>query len=257
MKIIMGMAEQPSDTPRARGSIRARGTSLQVRVYAGADPETGQPIYLTETHTDPKEAEKARIRLVAAVDASRAPLAKGSFAAAVDKWLDELQDEVDAGEMTAQTLQYYRSLAEDHVIPVLGKIPMPKLDQQLVRAAERLYKSLKVCSLRCGGRMTIEHHASGRANSRILCSPRFSGEVLSWFWNEPEGDKVRMPIRKYPPELKERAVRLCRESPDRPLAQTADQLGINRETLRNWVQQDRRDRGGPSLAAWSSEHFNP
>ena len=32
-------------------------------------------------------------------------------------------------------------------------------------------------------------------------------------------------------------------SPNRPLAQTADQLGINRETLRNWVQQDRRDRG--------------
>ncbi len=52
--------------------------------------------------------------------------------------------------------------------------------------------------------------------------------------------------------MKERAVRLCRESPDRPLAHTADQLGINRETLRNWVQQDRRDRGvtvqGPTSA---------
>ncbi|MFG3343426.1 transposase, partial [Glycomyces sp. NPDC048151] len=84
------------------------------------------------------------------------------------------------------------------------------------------------------------------------CSPRFSGEVLSWFWNEPEGDKVRMPIRKYPPELRERAVRLCLESPDRPLAQTADQLGINRETLRNWVRQAQRDAGvrseGPTTA---------
>lgn len=62
-----------------------------------------------------------------------------------------------------------------------------------------------------------------------------------------------MPIRKYPPELKERAVRLCRESPDRPLAQTADQLGINRETLRNWVQQDRRDRGATTQGPTSAE----
>jgi hypothetical protein len=117
MKIMVGMAEQPSN-PRARGSIRARGASLQVRVYAETDPDTGQPIYLTETHTDPKEAEKARTRLVAAVDANRAPLAKGPLTGAVRKWLDERQDEVDAGEMTAQTLQYYRSLAEDPVIPV-------------------------------------------------------------------------------------------------------------------------------------------
>ncbi|MFG3340653.1 NB-ARC domain-containing protein, partial [Glycomyces sp. NPDC048151] len=40
---------------------------------------------------------------------------------------------------------------------------------------------------------------SHRCQWQDLCSPRFSGEVLSWFWNEPEGDKVRMPIRKYPP----------------------------------------------------------
>lgn len=61
-----------------------------------------------------------------------------------------------------------------------------------------------------------------------------------------------MPIRKYPPELKERAVRLCLESPDRPLSQTADRLGINRETLRNWVRQAQRDAGdrseGPTTA---------
>ncbi|MCD0444236.1 transposase [Glycomyces sp. A-F 0318] len=61
-----------------------------------------------------------------------------------------------------------------------------------------------------------------------------------------------MPIRKYPPELKERAVRLCLESPERPLSQTADQLGINRETLRNWVRQAQRDAGtrseGPTTA---------
>ncbi|MCC3761933.1 hypothetical protein K3N28_02465 [Glycomyces sp. TRM65418] len=87
------MADRPSNDPRARGSIRPRGGSLQVRVYAG----TGTPVCLTETHADLEEAEKARTRLVAAVDASRAPLAEGDFAGAIGRRLESLHDEVDAG----------------------------------------------------------------------------------------------------------------------------------------------------------------
>ena len=48
--------------------------------------------------------------------------------------------------------------------------------------------------------------------------------------------------RKYPQELRERAVRLARES-DRPLAQIAKDLGVHREALRLWVRQDEADRG--------------
>jgi len=48
--------------------------------------------------------------------------------------------------------------------------------------------------------------------------------------------------RKYPQELRERAVRLARES-DRPLAQIAKDLGVHREALRTWVRQDEADRG--------------
>jgi transposase len=47
--------------------------------------------------------------------------------------------------------------------------------------------------------------------------------------------------RKYPDELRDRAVRLVREDDQRgAIARVADRLGINRETLRNWVQADRR-----------------
>ena len=47
--------------------------------------------------------------------------------------------------------------------------------------------------------------------------------------------------RKYPDELRQRAVRLVREDDQRgAIARVADRLGINRETLRNWVQADRR-----------------
>ncbi len=57
--------------------------------------------------------------------------------------------------------------------------------------------------------------------------------------------------RKYSDELRERAVRMVfqiqRESGDRPrsgaIAGVAAKLGINRETLRNWVRQAEVDAG--------------
>ncbi len=48
--------------------------------------------------------------------------------------------------------------------------------------------------------------------------------------------------RKYSQEIRDRAVRLARES-DLPLAQIARDLGVHTEALRNWVRQDEADRG--------------
>lgn len=48
--------------------------------------------------------------------------------------------------------------------------------------------------------------------------------------------------RKYPDELRERAVRLVFES-GRPIAQVARDLGIHREALRLWVRQAEADAG--------------
>jgi transposase len=55
--------------------------------------------------------------------------------------------------------------------------------------------------------------------------------------------------KKYPDELKERAVRLVLEMRERTgqkngtVARVADQLGVNRESLRNWVAQAEVDSG--------------
>jgi transposase len=50
--------------------------------------------------------------------------------------------------------------------------------------------------------------------------------------------------RKYPPELKDRALRLWRSStPRRPIAHVARELGLNPETLRTWIRQAQADRG--------------
>ena len=48
--------------------------------------------------------------------------------------------------------------------------------------------------------------------------------------------------RKYPDELRERAVRLVFES-GRPIAQVARDLGVGSESLRHWVRQAQADAG--------------
>lgn len=54
-----------------------------------------------------------------------------------------------------------------------------------------------------------------------------------------------MRASKYPPEFRERAVRIARES-DRPIASVARDLGMHPETLRVWVRQDEADDGSRS-----------
>ena len=52
------------------------------------------------------------------------------------------------------------------------------------------------------------------------------------------------PPKKYPDDLKARAVRLWRDSqPRRPIAHIARELGVHPEALRNWIRQDEADRG--------------
>jgi transposase len=53
-----------------------------------------------------------------------------------------------------------------------------------------------------------------------------------------------VPPRKYPDELRSRAVRLYRESDPKPvIRRLAEQLGVHPEALRNWIRQDEADRG--------------
>ncbi|MCW3820660.1 transposase, partial [Micromonospora sp. DR5-3] len=70
-----------------------------------------------------------------------------------------------------------------------------------------------------------------------------------------------MVMKHYPAEFKADAVALYRSRPGATIAQVADDLGVNRETLRSWVRADDRRRGaaaGPAAppAAGSVEDEN-
>ena len=47
---------------------------------------------------------------------------------------------------------------------------------------------------------------------------------------------------KYPPDMKDRAVRLVHDS-GRPISHVAKDLNVSAESLRKWVRQDELDRG--------------
>jgi transposase len=58
--------------------------------------------------------------------------------------------------------------------------------------------------------------------------------------------------KKYPDELRERAVRLVFES-QRPIAHVAGDLGVHKEALRLWVRQAEADAGSRNDRLTSAE----
>jgi transposase len=57
-----------------------------------------------------------------------------------------------------------------------------------------------------------------------------------------------MVMKHYPPEFKADAVALYRSRPGVTIAQIAADLGVNAETLRNWIRIDEQHRGGATAA---------
>jgi transposase-like protein len=59
-----------------------------------------------------------------------------------------------------------------------------------------------------------------------------------------KGDQTMAAPRKYPLELRERAVRMYRTTEPRPvIRRMAEDLGVHPEALRGWIRQDQADHG--------------
>jgi transposase len=60
-----------------------------------------------------------------------------------------------------------------------------------------------------------------------------------------------MANKHYPVQFKADAVALYRSRPGATIASIADDLGVNRETLRSWVRVDDQRRAGPAGPQWA------
>src|SRR5688572_5453663 len=122
-----------------RGNIRQRAKGTwTIQVYRGEDSVTGKKRYLSRTvKGTKKEAELALAKLVQAAesgldfDATRLTLE--AFA---DRWLASVQPRV-----RPKTHQRYAELFRIHIVPVIGKIRLDKLQPlHLERVYEEAFK---------------------------------------------------------------------------------------------------------------------
>ena len=151
---------------RQRGEIEMLPSgSLRVKVYAGVDPVTKRRHYLTETispgPTAQRDAEKMRTRFLAQVDEKRNPLTRATMNQLLDRWLDVLDVEVS-------TRQGYVKKIEKHVRPLLGSVPVAKIDAETL---ESFYAVLRRCRDHCNGRRYVEHRKAGDHACTAVCRP--------------------------------------------------------------------------------------
>ncbi|MDG4756407.1 tyrosine-type recombinase/integrase [Micromonospora sp. WMMD710] len=160
------MAASNGRNKRQRGEIETLPSgSLRVKVYAGVDPISGKRHYLTEVipagRTAAKDAEKARTRLLAQVDERRNPRTRATLDQLLDRWLE-------VADIEATTRMGYVSKLNKHVRPVLGKLPVGRLDAETL---ESFYASLRRCRDWCGGKAYVKHRVAGEHTCTAKCRP--------------------------------------------------------------------------------------
>lgn len=151
---------------RKRGEIeRLPSGSLRVRVYAGVDALSGKRNYLIETvPAGPKagaEAEKVRTRLVNQVDEQRNPRTKATVNQLMDRYLELL-------DVEETTLERYEQTIRIHIRPLLGYLPVAKLNGETLDAHQAI---LRRCRAHCDGRPFMEHRVPGPHECTAACRP--------------------------------------------------------------------------------------
>ncbi|WP_169732892.1 tyrosine-type recombinase/integrase [Haloechinothrix halophila] len=154
-------------SPRIRrcGAIERRGKSLRVKVYAGTDPLTGKRLYLRESTTDERVAERILTRLLAQVDEQRNATTRATFRVALAEWLKIV-------EIEKSTRETYETYIRRYIKPALGAEPVAKISARLL---EELYAELRQCRARCDGKPAIEHRVDGPHECREVRHKRPPG----------------------------------------------------------------------------------
>ncbi|GAA1281132.1 site-specific integrase [Saccharothrix xinjiangensis] len=208
-------SDDTTQTRRRRGSVRQRGNSLQVRVFAGVDPVTGKEVYLTgsvkgTSKAAHKQADKLMTKLLAEVDEQRSTATTVTFSHAIDEWLKNI-------ELEDTTRDGYVGYIERTIRPALGTVQLRKMS---ARALESLYSELRRCRTRCGGKPFVEHKTTAKHDCVKLkckphkCRPMASSSVrqihaiisgvlnaaVRWEWIATNPAKVAQKPKQKPPQ---------------------------------------------------------
>jgi hypothetical protein len=151
--------------------------SIRVRVYAGIDPVTNTARYLRETvHPGPdqkREVERVKAEFVAQVRTQRHPRTDATVQQLIDQHLGD-------AKLGFKTRINYRSQAEKHIIPCIGRQKVRAVD---ARVTDSFYSELRRCRDHCNGRPQVQHrttqqHDCGERCRPHVCKPLSESSIL-------------------------------------------------------------------------------
>lgn len=159
------MAKRAGRT-RERGHIRQRGGSYQVLMYAGIDPVTGKEVRLSDSTSDPDEAERILDRMRVEVANRKATRTKATLSYAIDECLR-------GHEVEETTRETYVGYIERTIRPALGKEPVESIG---IKTIEDLIADLRRCSKRCrNGEPAVDHRTAAKHECRVVRHRRRPG----------------------------------------------------------------------------------
>ncbi len=149
---VAGMAGRPRTRSRQRGQVEELPSgALRVKVFAGRDPVSKRRLYLSETvPPGPRQgrlAEETRTRLLNQVDEKRNPRSRATVDQLIDRYLIVLKAD-------PSTRRAYESKIRTHIRPLLGSIPLTRVDVELL---DSFYAELRRCRDHCDGTPSIQH----------------------------------------------------------------------------------------------------
>jgi integrase len=160
----MTRASKPQKRGRGTVDVLPSG-SIRVRVYAGVDPVSGHRLDLTEIippgPTAAKDAEKVRTRFLNQVDEQRSPRTRATVSQLLERHLEMLSVE-------QTTLDSYETFIRNHIRPLLGELPLSRIDGQTL---DSFYKQLRTCRVHCRGKKFIQHRIKGDHRCDERCKP--------------------------------------------------------------------------------------
>jgi integrase len=117
-----------------RGSLRQRSEgSWELRVFAGRDPLTARPQYVTKTFRGGKRAAERELAAMVSGREASAPTASMTVSEALERWFEHAE-----AALSPATVATVRVLIDSHLTPHVGSMPLRKLTPAKVDALYRL-----------------------------------------------------------------------------------------------------------------------